>query len=68
MLGAHRFFDLPRQYLFHCRGGRCFKDAFLFQEVFKGGASIGIFRHGFHTPFCAYLLTPSLGVASAGSF
>src|SRR5216683_3387000 len=50
MLGAHRLFDLPSQHLFHCGGGRCFKDAFLFQKVFKRGASIGIFRHCFHTP------------------
>jgi len=63
-----RFFDLPRQHPFHCCGSRGFENAFLLQEVFKRGASIGIFRHGFHTPFCAYLLALSLGVASAESF
>src|SRR5437764_10104741 len=59
MLSVHRLFDLPSQYLFHSGGVRCIKDAFLFQKVFKRGASIGIFGHGFHTPFCAYLLTLS---------
>src|SRR5437763_15660320 len=67
MLSAHRLFDLPGQHLFHSGGVRCIKDAFLFQKVFKRGASIGIFRHGFHTPFCAYLLTLSPVVESAES-
>ena len=60
MLGAHRFFNLPGQHPFHCGGGRDFKDALLFQKVFKGRASIRIFRHGFHTPFCADPLTLTL--------